>query len=303
LVNAGGQSEAEKTFNRIQINFYNDPNFVKAETQIKEQGSWTSWSWGNNNNNDFEINYEVYYPRGNFLDLSNRYGDSFIGFTNGAVKSDIKYGNLRTEDINNNLELHIQYGDAFVGNVQKETNADVDYGKIIMKNTDKAVFNGDYSEFEVENANKIDINSDYSTLRATKIGTLTTNMDYGHLKAKEIGNLNFKGDYSDVTINYLANFANIAVDYGGINIDRIGKNFSEFLVDADYTDVKVGTEDGANYRLDAKSDYGDIRYPSGFNITYEKDGDNSDRIEGFMGSKSAKGLMRVNLSYGGIKIK
>jgi hypothetical protein len=304
IANTNGQAEAEKTFNRIRIDFYNDANFVKAETQIgQESGSWMSWSWNGSKNADFQINYEVYYPRGGFLDLSNRYGDSFVGYTNGAVKANIKYGNLRCEEINNKFDLNLQYGDAYASNVKKETNANIDYGKLIMKSTDKANLDGDYSEFEVENVNDVNIKSDYSTMRCGKIGNLTVDMDYGHLKVKEVGNINFKGDYTDIAINFLSNFASVDMDYGGLTVDKVGKNFSEFRVDANYTDIKVGTEDGCAYRLDAESNYGDINYPSGMNLTYEKDGNTSERIEGFLGSKNAKGLMKVNVSYGGIKIK
>ena len=304
IANAGSQADAEKIFNRIRIDFYNDANFVKAVTNISEQNSgWSNWGWNSNRNADYTINYEVYYPRGNFLDLSNRYGDSYIGTTNGAVKANIKYGNIRTEDINNNMDLNLEYGDAFVANVKKDMTADIDYGKLIMKSAEKVKFDGDYSEFEVENVNDLSINSDYGTLRGNKIGNLSSKMEYGHMKLKEVGNLTFEGDYTDVSVNYLGNFANIEMNYGGLNIDKVGKNFSECRIDANYTDVKIGTEDGCAYRIDAESDYGSINYPAGMSITSEKNSSNSERVAGFMGSKTAKGFMKVSVNYGGIRIR
>ena len=304
IANCGSQAEAEKIFNRIRIDFYNDANFVKAATVISDENSSWNWGWNNNKNSDYAINYEVYYPRGNFLDLSNRYGDSYIGTSNGAVKANVKYGNVRIEDINNNLEVSLQYGDAFVANVKKDMTADVDYGKLIMKSAEKIKINGDYSEFEVENASDLNINTDYGTLRANKIGNLTSKMDYGHIKVKDVGNLTFDGDYTDVAVNYLANFAQIDMNYGGFCVDKLAKNFSECRINADYTDVKIGTEDGCAYRLDAATDYGSINYPAGMSITSNKDDSGiSERISGFMGSKTAKGFMKVNLNYGGIKIR
>ena len=303
IANCGSQAEAEKIFNRIRIDFYNDANFVKAATVISDENSSWNWGWNNNKNSDYAINYEVYYPRGNFLDLSNRYGDSYIGTSNGAVKANVKYGNVRIEDINNNLEVSLQYGDAFVANVKKDMTADVDYGKLIMKSAEKVKFDGDYSEFEVENVNDLSINSDYGTLRGNKIGNLSSKMEYGHMKLKEVGNLTFEGDYTDVSVNYLGNFANIEMNYGGLNVDKIGKNFSECRVDANYTDVKIGTEDGCAYRIDAESDYGSINYPAGMSITSEKNSSNSERVAGFMGSKTAKGFMKVSVNYGGIRIR
>ena len=304
ITNTNSQAEAEKIFNRIRIDFYNDANFVKAVTNISEEsGSWSNWGWNGNRNSDYTINYEVYYPRGNFLDLSNRYGDSYIGTTNGAVKVNVKYGNVRTEDINNNLDLNVQYGDAFVANVKKDMTADIDYGKLIMKSAEKIKIDGDYSEFEVENAGDLTVNSDYTTLRANKVGNFASKMDYGHIKLKEVGNLTFDGDYTDIVVNYLSNFVSVDMSYGGFSVDKVGKNFSECRIDANYTDIKIGTEDGCAYRLDAESNYGSINYPAGMNITSEKESNSSERVAGSIGSKTAKGFMKVSVNYGGIKIR
>lgn len=303
IANANSQNDAEQIFNRIKIDFYNDAKFVKAETHIGDnKNNWMNFSWGNKCE-DFSINYEVYYPRGNFLDLSNKYGDSYIGFTNGAVKANVKYGNLRTEDINNSAEVNVAYGNANVGNIKKDLKTNIDYGKFIAKSAEKAELNGDYSEFDLENASEIRADADYATFRLGKIGSFTGNSDYGHIKIKAIGSINFTGDYTDVVIYSLSNLANINMDYGALKIDNVNKDFSEIRVDADYTDVVIAPESGANYRLDASTNYAGIKYPSNFTVNYEKEGSTNERVEGFMGTKNAKSIIKVNLSYGGVKIR
>ena len=114
LADADNQQKADETFNKINIVFYNDANFVKAETTISEGSNWKMW---NNDRNDYSINYDVYYPRGNFLDLSNRYGDANIGYTKGAVKINVKYGNINTENIDNDIECLLAYGNANIAKV------------------------------------------------------------------------------------------------------------------------------------------------------------------------------------------
>jgi hypothetical protein len=303
IANTNSQNEAEEIFNRIKIDFYNDSKFVKAETHIGESKSkWVNWSWGSSNS-DYSINYEVYYPRGNFLDLSNKYGDSYIGFTNGAVKANIKYGNVRIEDVNNSVELLVAYGNSNIGNVKKDLKANIDYGKLIARSAEKIDINGDYSEFEIEYTGEIKTESDYATFRLGKVESLTGNADYGHFKIRSVGNINFNGDYTDVSIGSLENFADINMDYGSLKIDNVGKNFSEIRIDADYTDVVIAPESGCDYRLNASSNYAGIKYPAGFNVNYEKDGNTNEKVEGFMGAKNAKGFIKVNVSYGGLKIR
>lgn len=302
IVNANSQNDAEDVFNRIKIDFYNDSKFVKAETQIGESQSWVKSIWGNKNS-DFSINYDVYYPRGNFLDLSNKYGNSYVGHTNGAVKANVKYGNIKLEDINNNLELHIAYGNANFGTVKNTLKANVDYGKLIGKGAEKIEIDGDYSEFEFDNAAELRAKTDYATFRLGNIGSFTSEADYGHFKIKRVDNISFNGDYTDVNIVDLGNFADFNMDYGALHVDNVDKTFSEIRIDADYTDVTIAPESGTQYRFDASANYSGIKYPAGFNVNYEKDGSSNKRVEGFMGSKAAKGLIKVNMSYGGVKIR
>lgn len=304
IVNSNTQNEAEDVFRRINIAFYNDAKFVKAETQISESKSnWVSWSWGNNKNIDYSINYEVYYPRGNFLDLSNKYGDSYIGYTNGAVKATIKYGNVKIDEVNNSAELNIAYGNSNVGTIKNNLTANVDYGKLNLRSAEKLDLNGDYSEFEIENVGEMRANSDYANFRLGKIGSLTSSADYGHFKIKNIKNISFNGDYTDVSINNIENYADIDMDYGGLKIDNVTKGFSELRISANYTEVVLAPEIGADYRLEASSTYGGIKVPASLNVNYQTESSTSERVDGFLGSKSAKGFIKVNVQYGDIKIR
>jgi hypothetical protein len=304
LANSNSQKEAEEIFNRIKIDFYNDAKFIKAETHIGESRSnWSNWSWNGSKCSDYSINYEVYFPRGNYLDLSNKYGDSYIGSTNGAVKANIKYGNVRIDEVNNSAEVNVAYGNATMATVKKDLIANVDYGKLIVNSADNAKIDGDYSEFDLEYANNVTAKADYATFRFGKINNLTTSGDYGHIKVKNTTNFSFKGDYTDVNIVQLRAFADVNMEYGSLKIENVDKDFSEIRVDADYTDVIIAPESGCDYRLKATSNYAGIKYPSGFNVNYEKEGGNNEKVEGFMGSKSAKGFIKVNVSYGGLKIR
>jgi hypothetical protein len=305
IVNAYKQAEAEDVFNRIKIDFYNDNKFVKAETHIGESKSnWVNFGgmWGNKSN-DYSVNYEVYYPRGNFLDLSNKYGDSYVGTTNGAVKANVKYGNIRLEEVNNNVELYVAYGNANVGTIKQNLKSNIDYGKLNLRSADKVELNGDYSEFDFENIGDLRSSTDYATFRIGKVGNFTGDADYGHFKIRSAGNVSFNGDYTDLSIISLDNFGDFNLEYGALKIDNVSKSFSEVKVDADYTDVVIAPENGCDYRLKAESSYAGIKYPSSFNVNYEKDGSVNERVEGFMGSKNAKGIIKVNVSYGGLKIK
>jgi hypothetical protein len=299
LADAKSQSQADDVFNRVNINFYNDANFVKAETVLSEtKGSWKMWN--NGNNNDFSINYEVYYPRANFLDLSNRYGDTNIGYTKGAVKASIKYGNLNLESIDNNLECYLDYGDGKVGKVAN-FKGEVGYGNLRLQQCKEMNINMKYSNLDIDVAEKMNVNSRYSNVELGTVGTINYDGMYDNYKVKNVRDITAKTKYTNISIRALSNYADIDCDYGEIEVDEIGKSFSEIRIDASYTDIKLNAGN-TSFQLDASTSYAGIDVPSGFNATRHVDKDNSETMEGSMGS-DAKGRIKVRNSYSDIVIR
>ncbi len=299
LADAKNQGDADVIFNRININFYNDANFVKAETVIAEnKNSWKMWN--NTNQGDFSINYEVYYPRANYLDLSNRYGDANIGYTKGAVKTNIKYGNLNLESIDNNLECYLDYGDGKVGKVNN-FKGEVNYGNLRLQQCKEMNMNMKYSKLDMDMVEKLDINSRYSNIEISTLGSMNYDGAYDTYKLKTVRDIKAKTKYSDLSIRTLNNYLDIDASYGDIEIDEIGKSFSEIRIDAAYTDIKM-TAGNTSFQLDASVSYADIDVPSGFNASRHTEKDNFESMEGSMGG-DAKGRIKVKNSYSDVVIK
>lgn len=179
----------------------------------------------------------------------------------------------------------------------------IDYGKIIVRNAAKMDINGDYSEFDVESGGDIKADGDYTTFRLGKVNSMNAHTDYGNVKVRDVENITFNGDYSDLIISTLGNFADVKMEYGALKIDNVGKGFSEVKIDGNYTDVTVAPELGCDYRVDASTYYSGIKFPAGFSVNSERKGDTKGTLDGYMGSKNAKGIFKVNVSYGGFKIR
>ncbi len=110
IVNANSEKSAKETFDRINFDFYNDENYVKAMTMIESK---VSWGW-NNNNADYTINYYVNMPKTCRLDLNNKYGDSYISYLDASAKVDVKYGNFKMDGLSENLMVTLGYGNGTV---------------------------------------------------------------------------------------------------------------------------------------------------------------------------------------------
>jgi len=115
-VRTSSESKAQEIFDRIDIDFANGSDYVKAVTEIGSQRSKWGWGgWSGNNNADFAINYEVFVPKSVALDIT------ADGFT-GSLEFEMAHGN-GTIVMANSLDADISHSNIRfkkLGNVQLE---------------------------------------------------------------------------------------------------------------------------------------------------------------------------------------
>ena len=146
VVDARSESSAQEVFDRIQIEFSNDDDFVKAETSIESNSGW----WGGwNNKSEFQVNYEVYMPSTCNLELENQYGNTNIAAISGNADIEVKYGDFQLEGVGGDLKVELGYGNGTVVKARDMT-ADVAYSKINIKDAQDIAFDTRYSKIYLD---------------------------------------------------------------------------------------------------------------------------------------------------------
>ena len=297
IVNANNQRDADKMFDRIQVNFTNTFGYVKAETMIGEDRNWLP-----KGNCDFKINYDVWMPIGNQLDLKNRYGNSMVADLNGKLTAEIKYGDLRTEAIGNDADLNIGYGKAYMTKVNNLT-GQVSYGGINVSEAREVQLDSKYSEVKVDKAATLRITSKYDDFSFGTVDDLRLQTKYANVRLESARLTYVTAQYTDVKINNLVEIADGDLTYGSFKITNLGKNFTSVNVLGKYTDVQLNTEKPVNMRFDVQTDYADMKMPAGAVVRSHTKNGNHESQEGHVGDANARGLVKVRLSYGSVQIK
>ncbi|MEM6771803.1 MAG: hypothetical protein AAF597_14565, partial [Bacteroidota bacterium] len=101
-VTASDQEDADKTFDRIQIDFTSSTNRASATTSIGKNNNKSKglierifdgdWSWGGSSNNDYKIYYEVKMPASADLETTAKYCDVELPDLSGDTRLTIGYG-------------------------------------------------------------------------------------------------------------------------------------------------------------------------------------------------------------------
>lgn len=300
VVKAAGESEAQRVFDRIRIDFANNDNFVKAETFIETaKSSWWNWS---SNSSEFQVNYEVFMPPAASLNLSNKYGDSFVVPISGKANVDLKYGNFRLEGIEGSLNLTLGYGS---GTVVKASNinADISYSKIIINDMKDATMTTNYSKITVDQGRDLSVQSRYDQFSLAKLNRFNCQSRYGNVEIGNVESVIANSRFTDYKIGRLGDKGDFDLQYGGLRIDHLAKGFSAINLTGKYSDFRIEVEEDASFTLDAATNFAGITYPENFNVTYERDKGTSHEVKGHKGTQNARSAIKANLNYGGLRVK
>ncbi len=303
VVQAKDGDRAEDVFERINIDFDNGSDFVKAITNIsnKKNNTWQVL-WPSSDRDEFEINYEVSMPHAGRLDVRNKYGDTYVAETDGPVNAEVGYGSIRFEGVNNELKLYLGYGDATVIKAESIT-AEVNYSKIGIRNADDADLNTKYSKVNIEHVGSMRTITKYDEFTINSAGTMRSEGKYGKFNINQIGKLIADGKYTDYIIGSLTSEADVVLSYGGLSIESLKSGFDNIRLDGSYANFKIITDPNISYKVDASASYGDVKLPEQINTTYKRDSGYSYRVEGTVGKGSSNSIIKVKVNYGDIRIR
>ena len=300
-VKAKDKEAAQEVFDRIDFDFSNSEDYVKAENIIESSRNKSWWGWSNSKT-EFKINYEVKMPKGGALDVYNKYGDVFAAEVDGRAKVGVDYGNLRMDGVNNSLEVNLGYSNGTIYKC-RDVDAYVKYGKLKFKAAEDMNIESKYSKVYIDEAKKVKAYSKYDTYEIGKIEILRSEGKYDNYRIESARTVEFSSRYSDLHLDKLSEKANVDIEYGSFEVEEMSKGFSEINLEGKYADFKINLHDDAAFSMDMAGSYAELSYPSGMEINYEKEKSNEHEVKGYKGSKSGGGKIYARLKYGGVRLR
>ena len=301
-VRAETEQEAQKTFNRININFSNGSGFVKGETIIAEASSNSWWGgWNSNSSCDFTIDYEVMMPASQALEVQNKYGNTALAALNSNVTVEQKYGNLTAAKVNN-LNLNLAYGNSDV-ETANDIIASIAYGKLKTINSRNLELKTKYSGLTLGKVNNLKTTSSYDDYKVDNAQNITIDSRYGDFVIQNVDNITVKGDYTDFNVQTLDKNAEFVTTYGDVRFGKVSKDFQNISVKGSYTDVTILTDPAASFQIDASGSYSDIRNGVALKSSTKIERGQTKELRGVVGNANTKSNIKIRLSYGDLILK
>jgi len=262
-VKGSTDEKAQKLLDEIEVTDSRDGNTISFKTDVDKVKDHDHNGKNKHKNDDdgddednrkFYIDYKVYMPVANPLDIENSFGKITVPEFNGQVNLTSKFGGLTTGKLANVDEIDVEFGKAEIGPV---SNGDITFkfnskshiAKVSGSVKIKTEFSGDV-QFDVDNSIKeLSVYESYSTVKMNVTKELSANFDVH----TSFGSFNNNTDFR------------ITEDRED---DDSGPRF-----DKDYS----GKAGDGRAKIKIKSSFGKVRLSDGSNKTSNNDEDDDDQ--------------------------
>ena len=255
------ENGAENLLESVNIAELREGNLISFKTNF-EKTSLNFWSRVKNGQEErrgVQVNYLIYMPSKNPLDISNRYGKTEIDDFSGPVNISSSYGSLTSGKLDNPAnQVKVSYGSASIDNFING-NLSVAYGSLTLNQAAKLNATIKYGKATIAQLSQGgDFNIAYTG------GFKIDEVD------KSVKNLNINSSYSGVSLGLEegANFDfDVTVKYAGFNYSNSRVYLVEQITSSDKPkswspskNYKGQIGKGSDNRIIIKSNYGGVKF-------------------------------------------
>jgi hypothetical protein len=287
-VDMSNKERAQSFLDKIDVQFTEGTNVISAKTVIDNNFNFSGWG----DSKRFRIDYNIKMPVATDLTLINKYGNTDIDELHGLMDLDIKYGNLTA-------------GKLTRGNIKPHSQLNLAYGKGTIDETGWLNLTERYvGSMEIAKSQAILLDSKYSKIILGEISSIVGESKYDNIKIENIKNLVLENGYTEVNIGELTKKLTYSGSYGSFSIETIPAGFESLDVETHYMGVKLGIDESASYKLDAKVSYGGLKYnEDNFKNQKRIVENNSTELSGTVGNEeNPSSRVNVLASYGTVRL-
>lgn len=274
------EDRAQNILDAIEIDITEGSAEIVFETEID--------NINNKKEEGFEVNYTVYMPDANPLEVKNSFGDVTMGDRGNDLTISVSYGSMRVGDVSGDTDLKLSFGSGSIGRIKD--------GEATIK----------YSDFEFDGADVLDLTQGFSDVEIGEVADLELESKYGKIEIEKAGKVDADAHFSGFDIEELTGSLELKCSYlGDFKIDKLAKTFTSVDIDGKFGSYEIGLEEGMNADIEAEFSFADLKYASDVDATfnYRVKESNKSIYRGKIGSGDPNKTIRVDSSYGNLRLK
>lgn len=247
------------------------------------------------NGKKIRVEFQVYMPEANNLELFHQYGNVNIGDFTGSIIARVQYGNFTAGNLKgSNNDLSIGYGSTIIKNISnakisqeygdgltigtvESLSLNAAYAAVkIGTITEKAIIKQQYGAgLVIGSVGQLNLAAAYANVQ---IGTIKASgkisNQYSNLNIGIANELNLTAQYSDVKIGRLNGETKMNIQYNNLNIEDVGPDCQSLTVECAYVKSAIKFNNSYNGNLDVSTSHSSFTYGSRISVRAEGDKQN-----------------------------
>ncbi len=272
------EDKAMEMLKKIDITIDESSDRKRFETSISNK-------LNSNGRESFSIDYEVYMPKGNRLELKNSFGNSYISNHSGETEVDISYGDIKAGRLTGKTDFKLSFGS---GDIEE-----IGGGDLTIK----------YSKLDIEKVGNIDLTQGFSDVEIDQLGNVDLESKYGSLEFGVVESVSGKVGFSGFEIDRLNKSLKLVASYvSGFRIDEVSKDFDYIDIEGKFGNYNIILEEGATPSIEAEFEFASMSYDKDeIKMSYVEKEMHSASYKGKIGN-GQKGTIKVESSYGDLRL-
>lgn len=273
------EDRAQRILDDVKIDITTTSGEIIFETDIPNMKS--------NNNEGFEINYVVFMPESNPLEIENKFGDVSMGDRSNGLKLDVSYGSFKAGRLAGDVDIEVSFGSGSVTSLEE--------GDVVVK----------YSKLDIDQAGRLDLRQGFSTIEIGEIRDLDLESKYGKVEIEKAETIDADAQFTTFQIEELTGSLELDGSYlSNFRIDKLAKSFSTIEIDGKFGSYTIGLEDGLKANINAEFSFADLRYDSDLAVDFHYQVKESNRktYKGKIGGGHDTKEIRIDSGYGNLRL-
>lgn len=240
------------------------------------------------NDNEIRINYIVYLPRKNSIDIEN------------------KFGNVDLDDIAGNVALALSFGALHAKNISGAANdIELSFGSSTIAELNGGKIKVQHGGLDIDKIKDIKMDNSFSKVHITSAGKLRIAHKFGDLEIGTVTDIDGFVNHSDMEIGQLLKKADLGLNYNGNSIIR--------HIDAAAENIKLGVGYGTlscyfnaetNLDIDVRVEFGSFKnHASSSYVSIQKTDENGNTKYYKGKAGQGKGTLNIIGNYSTVHFK
>ncbi len=283
---------AQSLLERISPEFKSMADFVGIRTQIKDknEGFFAKYLSKANpydfDRSNVQINYTIYLPANAELDITNKFGDVILDAWSGKLKLEVQHGDIWINKNLNNVDVDLKYG--------KLKTKNINYGNIRLKN----------SGLVLTKSKDLRLNSSGSNINIEEITSLELYSSKDEIEIQGVETLSGSLEFTKMQLGSVGHGLDLVMKIADFKVSNINRANAKINISQESSEIALNIKD-FSFNLEATLEEGLLRLPKSFINIETKMIDEGKRIREIKATygKGREGTISITGEKGAIILK